>query len=167
MHLFTIHLLIIGIIAVLIVLFFVIRRITSKKDKFNPDLSIAVESSVGNFCGIKLTNKGTGTAIIKKINFWENSNLSDQMIKKSIDQIFPINKMFWMNNTNFEEGRDYYLAGGESFCLGKLTKTRVIEKGGNYMKLKDTFDQKVRDIKIKIEYNDVFEKAQPPFLYNN
>ena len=166
MHPFTILLLVIGILAISIVIFIVIRKFSTKNDKLNPDLSISVESSVDNFCGIKLTNKGTGTAIIKMINFWEDSDLSDQKVKKSIDQIFPINKMFWMNNTNFESGRDYYLAAEESLYFGKLNKTRVIEKGGNYINLKNIFDQKVKDIRIMIEYNDVFEKPQSPFLFN-
>ena len=144
-----------------------IKRKIFGRNKLTPELTIAIESDNFNCCGVKLINKGKGMAVIKRIDFWEVSNSNEHNIKKSLDQIFPINKNYWISNSIYNEDRDYYLAGGDSFYFGKLMKDKVVRNGNNYIKVKDIFEEKIKDINIKVEYDDVFEKRQRPVVFNH
>jgi len=148
-----------------VVFFLIIKKNKAEKQMLKPDLTIAVESNDDDYCGIKLTNKGSGTAVIKKVEFFESNGNGSKHVSHSIDELFPFQKNYWMHNLSFSQERDYYLAGGESFYFGKLMKDKVLGRGISYLKLKDMFDEKVKDINIKIEFNDVFEKPQTPYFY--
>lgn len=152
-------------ILLIITAWFFIKRFRNQGDLLLPDLTVSIESDKDSLCGIKLINKGKGTAVIKNINFW--NGIQNGTDKKSIDQVFPINKSYWINNTEFHEQRDFFLASGDSLYFGKLKKDRVLQRGGNYIKTKQIFDEKVKDIKIKVDYTDVFSHQISPLLYNN
>jgi hypothetical protein len=141
------------------------KKIKRQDELLLPDLSVSIESYDDSLCGIKLTNRGKGTAVIKDINFW--NGMHNGAYKKSIDQVFPFNKSYWMNNTEFCCDKDFFLASGDSLYFGKLKKERVLQRGGNYIKTKQMFDEKVKDIKIKVDYTDVFSHKISPLLYNN
>ena len=62
-----------------------------ERKKLRPELTIAVECDNEHHCGIKLMNKGYGTAIIKNVQFSErNTNGGEQFIN-SIDDV----RKFW------------------------------------------------------------------------
>jgi hypothetical protein len=156
-----------GALITVIALVFIIRKYIIGKDSYKPELAIAVESSEDEYCGIKLFNKGTGTAVIKNVDFWEEGINSRHTIKKSIDELFPYDKTFWMNNQSYQEERDYYLGGGDSLYFGKVHKDKVTGRGKNYDQIREDFDQRVKDIRIRIEYNDVYEKPQKTLVYKH
>jgi hypothetical protein len=164
MNLITL-LIIAAIVSIVLVSFYILRKTATIRDRLVPDLMISVENDDDDMCGIKLTNNGSGTAIIKEISFWnENTNGSE---KKSIDEVFSIRKFYWMNNTQFSNDKDYFLAAGDSLYFGKLNKSRVLERGGNFMKTKLQFEDDIKNIKIKVNYNDMLDIPQDPLVFNN
>ena len=154
-----------GSLLLIIAAVFLFKKITKKDDLLLPDLSVSIESHSDSLCGVKLMNNGKGTAVIKEIMFWNGTPNGN--IKKSIDQVFPFNKSYWINNTEFSENKDFFLASGDSLYFGKIKKERVLQRGGNYKETKRLFDEKVKEMKIKIEYSDVFSHKLSPLLYNN
>lgn len=156
--------LIIIFIVLFVISFIIIRRTATNRDRLLPDLSIKIENANDDQRAIKLSNHGEGTAIIKQIVFLNTTNAETE--KKSLDQVFPINKTYWVHNTNFEDGKDYYLAAGDSLYLGKILKNRVLKSGGNYIKTKKIFDESLKDINIQIKYNDILDVPQTPLNYS-
>jgi len=142
-----------------------IRKLFKKNDLLLPDLSISIESKSDSLCAVKLVNKGKGTAVIKDVNFW-NSTLNGNK-KNSIDEVFQIKKSYWINSTDMCCDNNFFLASGDSLYFGKLKKEHVLLNGGNFNHTKKVFDEQVKDMKIKIEYSDVFSHKLSPFLFNN
>jgi hypothetical protein len=155
----------ISVIVLAIVLILIIRKNITERNNLKPELTISVESDDDNFCGVKLINQGSGTAVIKNVQFTESNGNGLKHVSNSLDELFPFQKTYWNNNSTYDEERDYYLAGGESFYFGKLVKNKVVGRGTSYLKLKDIFDEKIKGINIKVEYNDVFEKPQRPYIF--
>jgi len=153
-----------GILSLLVVSFFLIRKFNKKDDILLPNLTLSIESNENTQCAVKLINKGKGTAVIKNVNFWSMNK--GETLKDSIDQVFPFNKSLWVNNSTFSN-KDYFLASGDFLYLGKLSKEKVQYNGENFVKTKQIFEEQIKALKIKVEYSDVFSHKQPPLIYNN
>lgn len=158
---------IIALIAVLISIYSIFFSFRFARNSAKPLLS-TIRSSGDQGFGLRLKNYGNGPAIITNVEFKLEGSP-----KPYTSYIIPfgIDKKYWENYYIFTQEK-YYLSPNESIFLGFIKPEYVNtinekiaqEKQKSYSDLKNIFDEIKDKFIITINYADVFEKQQAPYI---